>query len=144
DAQRVAADELADVDLGIDDEGILELRIAALPTELGEAVHALRIQGALHARIGGQAGDAVGFEQALVAQAEGALATFGPGDAQAGLDGGGGVDRPRDAGVDLPVQDAHVAVVVAARGAGNVAGDEDLVNAVAVTEEAGQTIGEIV
>src|SRR5262249_27602841 len=97
-AQRVPRHEFAEVDLRIDHEWILELRIAGLPSELGKTADVLRIERALHARVLRQAGDAVRVQQAGLAQPDRALAAFGPGDSQPRFERGPWIDGPGGAG----------------------------------------------
>ena len=110
----MTAEEFRVVDFGIDDEGVLELGIAALTSELREAGNALAVERAGDQRICRQVGNA--RKQAGQSEADGALAALSPREAETrrrctevGLNA---VGKTR---INLLIEDMNVAVGVANR-----------------------------
>src|SRR6185295_8089998 len=79
--QAMGSDHLRVVDLRIDDERILELRIAWLAAKLGIASDVLRVQRTNDCRVGREPGDSGRLQNSRRTRADRRLSAFGPGDA---------------------------------------------------------------
>ena len=128
----VALDQ-GEVDLGVEQRGVLELGIGALTAKAGEAGDAGGGQAAGDGGIGGQAGDGEGG----AADGGGELAGLGAGDADAGVED---LIRAEEAGVaedGLLVEHADAAVGLAVERQRQSRGVEGIFLAVADAQEPG-------
>ena len=101
--------------MGLNTVRVLPLRVGGLAPEVGVAGDGLGRQAARHARIGRQAGDAVGVERARAAERRRVLAGRGARPAEAHLEERRRRGRPRGAHRELLVGDVGLAVATPAR-----------------------------
>ena len=101
--QGVAADKVRVIDLGIDDQRILVLRVTRLASELAQsAIHVEGVEAAGEVLVRGQSGDVV--DAGIDVEVNGALAAIGEADADAHFQHGVGPDAPGGAGRDLQLR----------------------------------------
>ena len=105
--ERVAAADPRVVEARVDDERILELRVAALPAPRRPAADRLLRQAAGKDRVGRQPGDPVGLEHVRAAGAERGLPRLGARDADAHFEQRASAERARHARRHLLVQDVR-------------------------------------
>ena len=143
--ERMLGEHVGVVDLRIEHRRILELRRAAAPSQVQVSADRLRIQTAADRRVGGQSGNAVGFQHVGHTQLNRPLTARGLGVSHAEFKQRGGAQGVGHAAGDLLVDDVDESVAgIGAQRQRNlrIVGLVEL--AVAVTEVGGRLAVEVV